>query len=319
MGHMRNRRSLAVVATTALVLGGVGGWSSATAAPGEPTVSETLFASSFEDGQPQPKWSNTVETGPDGTPKTSGVDGGLHRHPRQRHRPGHRRGRQRREHRRRRGRGATWSTATCHEVAGLRPPTGWVGFTFAEPVTVKRYALTSANDAPERDPQDWTLRAPTTARRGPTLDTRTGEASPSGSRPRRTTSPTPTAYTALPAGHHREPRATEPHPARRGASSPTAPPPRRRRHAHHRGQGPHRRLQRQGRRGLHRREGVPVPGDAQRRGPRLLVQQGLRRRHPGHADTELSYRIFPAFTDGRPELPGHVRRRSTWPSPTAPT
>lgn len=177
MGLMRARRSLAVLTTTALALGGVGGWTPATAAPepGEPTVSETLFATSFEDGQPQPTWLSTVETGPDGAPRTSGVNGtdstGI---------PGN---------------------VTDHvvEVAANSEHVdagevkenlvdgnvsskwlafderGWARFTFAEPVAVKRYALSSANDEPGRDPRDWTLRASHDGSAWTTLDTRAGE------------------------------------------------------------------------------------------------------------------------------------------------
>lgn len=35
--------------------------------------------------------------------------------------------------------------------------TGWVAAELSEPFAVVRYALTSANDAPTRDPKDWTL------------------------------------------------------------------------------------------------------------------------------------------------------------------
>ena len=35
--------------------------------------------------------------------------------------------------------------------------TGWVEATLSEPVAVVHYALISANDAPGRDPKDWTL------------------------------------------------------------------------------------------------------------------------------------------------------------------
>src|SRR5204863_413040 len=35
--------------------------------------------------------------------------------------------------------------------------TGWLQFKLAAPRTVVTYALTSANDEPGRDPQDWTL------------------------------------------------------------------------------------------------------------------------------------------------------------------
>ncbi|MFD0199939.1 MULTISPECIES: GH92 family glycosyl hydrolase [Saccharothrix] len=176
MGHKRGRRSLVVVSTIALAVGSVGGWPSATAAPGEPTVSETLFATSFEDGQPQPTWASTVETGPDGTPKTSGVNGsdstGI---------PGnvtdrvvdvaanseHTSAGEVKENLVDGNVSSKWLTFT---------PTGWARFTFAEPVAVKRYAMSSANDAPERDPKDWTLRGSNDGTTWTPLDARTGEA-----------------------------------------------------------------------------------------------------------------------------------------------
>jgi hypothetical protein len=36
-------------------------------------------------------------------------------------------------------------------------PTGWVTYQLAKPAAVVRYALTSANDAPTRDPRDFTV------------------------------------------------------------------------------------------------------------------------------------------------------------------
>ncbi|MFI9815375.1 GH92 family glycosyl hydrolase [Saccharothrix variisporea] len=176
MRHMRSRRSLVILLTAALAAGSVGGWSHATAAPGEPAVSETLFATSFEDGQPQPKWASTVETGPDGTPKTAGVNGsdstGI---------PGNVTDRivdvaanseyveagEVKENLVDGNTASKWLTFTR---------TGWVRFTFAEPVAVQRYALTSANDAPERDPRDWTLRGSNDGTTWTALDTRAGEA-----------------------------------------------------------------------------------------------------------------------------------------------
>ncbi|RKT57325.1 GH92 family glycosyl hydrolase [Saccharothrix australiensis] len=153
----RLRNSLVLLTTAAVALGGVGAWSPATSAPGEPAVSEPLFATSFEDGQPQPRWASTVETTADGTPKTDGVDGadstGI---------PGDVTDRvvdvvANAEH-------TAAGEVAANLVDGsaatkwLTPtPTGWARFAFTEPVVVRRYALTSANDAPERDPKDWTL------------------------------------------------------------------------------------------------------------------------------------------------------------------
>jgi hypothetical protein len=112
------------------------------------------FSSSFEAGDPQPTWTDTVDDG-----KASGVTGpaatGI---------PGN----------------------VTHKVVEVTAngefadagevkenltdgdlfskwlvfeSTGWVQYRLSEPVKVVLYALGSANDAPERDPQDWTLRA----------------------------------------------------------------------------------------------------------------------------------------------------------------
>src|SRR5574341_389336 len=54
-------------------------------------------------------------------------------------------------------------------------PTGWVRFELAEPVAVVRYALSSANDAPGRDPRDWTLQGSQDGQAWTTLDRRSGE------------------------------------------------------------------------------------------------------------------------------------------------
>jgi glucose/arabinose dehydrogenase/type 1 glutamine amidotransferase len=54
-------------------------------------------------------------------------------------------------------------------------PTGWVSFELAEPTVVDHYALTSANDSPGRDPQDWTLQGSNDGQSWTDLDTRTGQ------------------------------------------------------------------------------------------------------------------------------------------------
>src|SRR4051794_10148248 len=53
--------------------------------------------------------------------------------------------------------------------------TGWVSLELRDPVTVVRYALTSANDHAERDPRDWTLQGSNDGTSWTTLDTRSGE------------------------------------------------------------------------------------------------------------------------------------------------
>lgn len=48
-------------------------------------------------------------------------------------------------------------------------------FQLTRPVAVERYVLTSANDAPDRDPSAWTLRGSTDGRLWRVLDTRSGQ------------------------------------------------------------------------------------------------------------------------------------------------
>ncbi|SCG68947.1 ThuA domain-containing protein [Micromonospora inositola] len=57
-------------------------------------------------------------------------------------------------------------------------PTGWLAAKLAKPVVVSRYALTSANDSPGRDPKDWTLQGSQDGTTWTDLDTRTGESFP---------------------------------------------------------------------------------------------------------------------------------------------
>jgi hypothetical protein len=50
-------------------------------------------------------------------------------------------------------------------------PTGWAQFEFDGPFAIVRYALTSANDAPTRDPMDWTLQGSNDGQNWTTVDT----------------------------------------------------------------------------------------------------------------------------------------------------
>ncbi len=76
--HIRHRARgrtaslIALCAAAGLLVASVQG--SAVALP-DRAGADTGFSSSFEDGEPAPDWTNTVETLPDGTPKASGVDG----------------------------------------------------------------------------------------------------------------------------------------------------------------------------------------------------------------------------------------------------
>ncbi|MEV1332614.1 ThuA domain-containing protein [Micromonospora costi] len=60
----------------------------------------------------------------------------------------------------------------------VRTPTGWLAAKLAQPVVVSRYALTSANDFPGRDPKNWTLQGSQDGSTWTDLDTRTDETFP---------------------------------------------------------------------------------------------------------------------------------------------
>lgn len=137
--------------------------------PVDPTAD---FYTSFEQGQPQPNWENTVEVDAEGNERMSGVTGdpptGI---------PGN-------------------VTDQVVEVraSGENPPneakesvvdgntgtkwlvfesTAWVEVRLEAPVAVVHYALTSADDEPERDPRDWVLQGSVDGETWTTLDTRT--------------------------------------------------------------------------------------------------------------------------------------------------
>jgi predicted alpha-1,2-mannosidase len=114
------------------------------------------FFSSFEAGDPQPAWSDTVEVDAHGVPLTSGVTGTPNT----------------------RILGNIMDQIVGVTANGDNPPnetasriadgeatskwlvfeaTGWVVIQLAQPIAVTRYAVTSANDAPERDPGTWAL------------------------------------------------------------------------------------------------------------------------------------------------------------------
>jgi predicted alpha-1,2-mannosidase len=56
----------------------------------------------------------------------------------------------------------------------VKKNTGWAQYRFDEPHTVTSYSLTSANDSPTRDPQNWTLEGSTDGSNWTTIDTRSG-------------------------------------------------------------------------------------------------------------------------------------------------
>jgi len=127
----------------------------------------TRFFSSFEPGDPQPQWTSTAE-------RTQNVTGSVSsRIP-----------------------GSVMEDVTEVQASGENPPSetkergvdgsasskwltfassGWLQVRLAHPAVVVRYALTAANDAPERDPRDWRLQGSNDGTSWTTLDTRTGQ------------------------------------------------------------------------------------------------------------------------------------------------
>src|SRR4051794_40123509 len=158
MGFGRVRRaSVVAVPLAALAL----------AAPSAHGAS-TSFRSSFEANDPQPTWTNTAEA-------SSGVTGPAHQGL-----PGN-----------------VTDSVVAVRASGendeggevkenlvdgsdqtkwlVFEPTGWVDLELADPVKVVTYALTSANDAPGRDPRDWTLQGSQDGTSWTTLDKQTDQ------------------------------------------------------------------------------------------------------------------------------------------------
>ncbi|UWE10844.1 GH92 family glycosyl hydrolase [Actinacidiphila bryophytorum] len=131
------------------------------------------FTTSFESGDRQPTWTDTAETDAKGVPEVSGVTAGTL---------------------------PVLAGSIKDSIAGVtassdNPPneiaknaadedpntkwltfasTGWVQYQLSADVTVKKYALTSANDSPERDPKDFTLQGSADGTDWTTVDTRSG-------------------------------------------------------------------------------------------------------------------------------------------------
>ncbi|MEV0975678.1 GH92 family glycosyl hydrolase [Streptomyces sp. NPDC049915] len=170
----RHRYGPAVVLTAAFVMA-AGAEGAAVALPGKAPAADRSFASSFEAGDPAPDWLNTVDTAPDGGKRASGVDGGyasgisgnVTDHVTDVRASGENTGAGEVKENLVDGEPSTkWLTFE---------PTGWVEFDLDKPQKITTYALTSANDAAERDPRDWTLKGSTDGKDWKTLDTRSGE------------------------------------------------------------------------------------------------------------------------------------------------
>jgi predicted alpha-1,2-mannosidase len=160
-GHFRV--ALAVV-TLALA-----GWQA-----GSAVAATTEFSSSFESNDRPLDWTNTAETDAQGNKKMSGVTGSS-----------------------RTGIPGNIADKIVETAASADnppnetkdkafdgnvntkwlafAPTGWLQVKLSEPIAVVDYALTSANDSPGRDPQDWELQGSQDAVTWTSLDARTGE------------------------------------------------------------------------------------------------------------------------------------------------
>ncbi|MFD3438566.1 GH92 family glycosyl hydrolase [Streptomyces sp. NPDC058685] len=166
----------ALVAAASLLV--VTGQSAAVAqpAPAAPSAAaDREFTTSFEEDERQPDWRNTVEVGPDGKKRSSGVDGGFSTGI-----PGNITDK---VIELRASGENTGAGETKENLVDLQPgtkwlgfePTAWIEFDTDEPVKVVTYAMTSANDHAERDPKDWTLKGSADGKDWKVLDTREGQ------------------------------------------------------------------------------------------------------------------------------------------------
>ncbi|MEW1690103.1 GH92 family glycosyl hydrolase [Streptomyces sp. NPDC091265] len=142
---------------------------------GHKPAGDRIFSSSFEADEKQPDWRNTVEEGPDGKKRTSGVDGGFSDGI-----PGNVTDK------------VTDVRASDENTGGGEvkenlidgeshtkwlsfKPAAWAEFDLVEPVKIVTYALTSADDHDERDPKDWTLQGSEDGKTWTDLDSQTGQ------------------------------------------------------------------------------------------------------------------------------------------------
>jgi predicted alpha-1,2-mannosidase len=175
MSQGRDRRSAVVhggLALGTIMLVVIAATLTVAAAAAEAATTE--FSSSFEAGDRPLDWTNTAETDAQGNKKMSGVTGSS-----------------------RSGIPGNISDKIKAVTASAENPpneakenafdgsvntkwlvfanTGWLQAELSEPVAVVDYAVTSANDAPGRDPKDWRLQGSQDGQSWTTLDTQTGQ------------------------------------------------------------------------------------------------------------------------------------------------
>ena len=262
----------------------------ALAAPAQ--AASTSFSSSFEAGDPAADVDEHAE-------RASGVTGPAPPgHPGQRHRHGRRRhARAARTRTAARSRRTSSTAPTRQQVARVRAHR--LGRARARRAGRGRRATRSPRPTTraERDPRDWTLQGSHDGTDWTTLDTRSGQDFAERFQTKEYALRQRRRLPALPARHHRQPRRRH-RSSSPSCSSPTATP-RRRPAGDMRsivGAGPRGGYNAKSGRRLHRRARAAVRRPPHRRGPRLLLQQGLRRRRArSRAGRELSYLIYPDF------------------------
>ncbi|WNI21772.1 GH92 family glycosyl hydrolase [Streptomyces sp. ITFR-16] len=142
---------------------------------GHGPTGDRTFSTSFEADEKQPDWRNTVEEGPDGKKRASGIDGGFSSGI-----PGNVTDKVTdvRASDENTGGGEVKENLVDGE-SGTKwlsfESTAWAEFDLTEPVKVVTYALTSADDHDERDPKDWTLQGSEDGKTWTDLDRQTGQ------------------------------------------------------------------------------------------------------------------------------------------------
>ncbi|WP_455352008.1 GH92 family glycosyl hydrolase [Streptomyces sp. SYSU K217416] len=143
--------------------------------PSPPARADREFSSSFEAGEAQPNWRNTVETSPSGTKRAAGIDGGFSSGI-----PGNVTDKVTEVRASAENEGGGEVKENLVDLSSSTKwlafeTTAWLEFDLDEPVKVVTYALTSANDFAPRDPRDWTLKGSADGKDWKTLDTRDGQ------------------------------------------------------------------------------------------------------------------------------------------------
>ncbi|NHC14619.1 glycoside hydrolase family 92 protein [Motilibacter sp. E257] len=164
-----------------------------TAVAGAPAASAAepggSFSTSFEDAGPALTWSNTVETDASGARRTanvvgpsgSGYAGSVNETVNQITASGENAPNEGKE-------GAVDGDPASKWLAFSKPSVAapvWLQYRLSKPAVVVKYAMTSGNDEPGRDPRDWTVQGSNDGTNWTVLDTQTGQTWPATPRGQR--------------------------------------------------------------------------------------------------------------------------------------